>query len=59
MDDRMASLVEERFLNSLPVKSYPQYYVSDVYRFLYASHLSERGVPHPPWLAQENAVRAA
>lgn len=56
MDDRLASLVEERFLNTLPTKPYPQFYVSDVYRFLYASHLSERGLARPPWLAQEMAV---
>ena len=56
MDDRMASLVEERFLATLPIKPYPQFYVSDVYRFLYASHLSERGLVRPPWLAQETAV---
>jgi radical SAM superfamily enzyme YgiQ (UPF0313 family) len=56
MDDRMASLVEERFLGTLPTKPYPQFYVSDVYRFLYASHLSERGLARPPWLAQEMAV---
>ncbi|HRW06272.1 MAG TPA: radical SAM protein [Caldilineaceae bacterium] len=53
MKPRMAELVESRFLESLPDRPYPQYYVSDVYRFLYASHLSERGVPHPPWLEPE------
>lgn len=56
MDDRMASLVKEHFLNTLPTKSYPQFYVSDVYRFLYASYLSERGLARPPWLAQEAAM---
>lgn len=56
MDDRMASLVEERFLATLPIKPYPQFYVSDVYRFLYASHLSEHGLARPPWLAQETAM---
>ena len=56
MDEKMAALVEERFLETLPAKPYPQFYVSDVYRFLYASYLSERGIPHPPWLAQEVAV---
>lgn len=53
MTDQMAELVHDRFLDSLPTKAYPQYYVSDVYRFLYASHLSERGLPHPPWLVPE------
>ena len=52
MDDRMAELVEGHFLNALPEKPYPQFYVSDVYRFLYASHLAERDIPRPPWLMQ-------
>lgn len=56
MDDRLASLVEERFLETLPTKPYPQFYVSDVYRFLYASYLSERGIPHPPWLVSEKVA---
>lgn len=56
MDEKMAALVESRFLDTLPAKPYPQFYVSDVYRFLYASYLSEQGIPHPPWLAQEVAV---
>jgi radical SAM superfamily enzyme YgiQ (UPF0313 family) len=56
MDDKMAELVEGHFLNSLPVKSYPQFYVSDVYRFLYASYLRERSIAYPPWLAPEAAV---
>ncbi len=56
MDDRMAELVESRFLDTLPDKPYPQFYVSDVYRFLYACHLSERGLPCPPWLAVETAA---
>jgi anaerobic magnesium-protoporphyrin IX monomethyl ester cyclase len=38
------------------VKSNPHFYVSDVYRFLYASHLREQGLPHPPWLANEAAL---
>jgi anaerobic magnesium-protoporphyrin IX monomethyl ester cyclase len=53
IDDKMAELVESHFLNSLPDKPYPQFYVSDVFRFLYASHLSERNLPRPPWLAKE------
>ncbi|MEZ4620808.1 MAG: hypothetical protein R2867_35600 [Caldilineaceae bacterium] len=56
MKPQMAELVESRFLDTLPDRPYPQYYVSDVYRFLYASHLSERGIPHPPWLAPEAAM---
>lgn len=56
MKPQMAELVETRFLETLPDRPYPQYYVSDVYRFLYASHLSEQGVPHPPWLEPEAAL---
>lgn len=56
MDDKMADLVAERFLDTLPDKRYPQYYVSDVYRFLYASYLSERQLPKPPWLVPETVT---
>jgi hypothetical protein len=56
MDEHMADLVESHFVNALPVKPYPQYYVSDVFRFLYACHLHDQGLPHPPWLAAEAAV---
>lgn len=56
MDERMAELVESRFLDTLPDKPYPQYYVSDVFRFLYACHLSEQRLPRPPWLAVETAA---
>ncbi|MEZ4677547.1 MAG: radical SAM protein [Caldilineaceae bacterium] len=34
MKPQMAELVESRFLDTLPDRPYPQYYVSDVYRFL-------------------------
>jgi len=57
MNARMAELVETRFLGALPTRPYPQYYVSDVYRFLYASYLRERDLPHPPWL-EPQAVTA-
>ena len=56
IDEQMAELLESRFLDTLPEKPYPQFYVSDVYRFLYASYLSEREIPRPPWLAKEIAV---
>lgn len=56
MDERMSDRVAESFLATLPDKRYPQYYVSDVYRFLYASHLSERKIPKPPWLVPEEAI---
>jgi anaerobic magnesium-protoporphyrin IX monomethyl ester cyclase len=56
MDERMAELVADRFLESLPIKRHPQFYVHDVYRFLYASYLSERGQPMPPWLVPEEVA---
>jgi anaerobic magnesium-protoporphyrin IX monomethyl ester cyclase len=56
MDERMADLVHDRFLETLPKKSWPQYYVSDVYRFLYANYLSEQQTPLPPWLVPQNVV---
>lgn len=56
MDERMADLVHDRFLETLPKKSYPQFYVSDVYRFLYANYLSEQQTPLPPWLVPQNVV---
>jgi hypothetical protein len=53
MDAAMAERVEDRFMDTLPDKSYPQFYANDVYRFLYACHLSEQGESMPPWLAAE------
>jgi anaerobic magnesium-protoporphyrin IX monomethyl ester cyclase len=55
MDDAMAERVADSFLEALPEKSFPQYYVNDVYRFLYACHLSREGKPAPPWLVPEVA----
>jgi radical SAM superfamily enzyme YgiQ (UPF0313 family) len=51
MDAAMAERVEDRFMNTLPDKAYPQFYANDVYRFLYACHLNAQGAPMPPWLA--------
>ena len=56
MSEQMAETVHDKFLESLPSKRFPQFYISDVYRFLYASHLSERHIPHPPWLVPEDGV---
>ncbi len=53
MSEQMAEMVHDRFLESLPPKRFAQFYISDVYRFLYASHLRERHLPHPPWLVPE------
>ncbi|MEM7030359.1 MAG: radical SAM protein [Chloroflexota bacterium] len=55
MPEQMADLVAERFIGSLPDKPYPQFYVHDVYRMLYSSYNSERGLPQPPWLVAEEA----
>jgi radical SAM superfamily enzyme YgiQ (UPF0313 family) len=56
MDSHMAELVEAHFLNTLPDKHYPQFYVSDVFRFLYASHLNEHKLPLSPWLVAETTA---
>lgn len=53
MDARTADLVMERFMETLPDKPYPQFYANDVYRFLYACHLSAAGTPMPPWLVPQ------
>lgn len=56
MDEALANLVASRFVDVLPQKRFGQYYVNDVYRFLYASDLRERGLPLPPWLVPEETV---
>jgi radical SAM superfamily enzyme YgiQ (UPF0313 family) len=56
MDAGFADQVADRFLEALPEKPYPQFYINDVYRFLYACHLSRQGVPPPPWLMPQNAA---
>ncbi len=53
MNEEMAELVASRFLEALPNKRFAHFYVHDVYRFLYASRLSDQGVPYPPWLVEE------
>jgi hypothetical protein len=53
MDEEMADLAMSRFLDVLPLKQYGHFYVHDTYRFLYASHLNERGIPLPPWVVPE------
>jgi anaerobic magnesium-protoporphyrin IX monomethyl ester cyclase len=56
IDNAMAERIMEGFMNTLPDKRYPQFYVSDVYRFLYASHLKEKDIRLPPWLVPETEV---
>ena len=53
MDADFADVVADRFLNTLPDKSYPQFYANDVYRFLYASYLAEQKQQMVPWLIPE------
>jgi radical SAM superfamily enzyme YgiQ (UPF0313 family) len=55
LDEGTAELVMERFLDALPDKLFPQFYANDVYRFLYASHISEQGESLPPWLVPQGA----
>jgi radical SAM superfamily enzyme YgiQ (UPF0313 family) len=55
IDAGLAERVAAHFVDTLPDKSFPQFYANDVYRFLYASHLAEQGAPMPPWLVPEGA----
>jgi hypothetical protein len=50
LDQAAAELVTSSVERALPRKQFPQFYVSDVYRFLYASHIAETGTPLPPWI---------
>jgi anaerobic magnesium-protoporphyrin IX monomethyl ester cyclase len=56
MDEEMAELAVSRFVDSLPEKRFGQYYANDVYRFLYAGHLRDHGVPFPSWLMAEEVA---
>ncbi len=58
MDSQMVELVSSRFLEALPKKHFPQFYINDVYRLLYACHLSRAGRPMPPWLVEEEVAAA-
>jgi hypothetical protein len=53
MDADFADKVADRFMDTLPDKSYPQFYANDVYRFLYASYLAEHKKQMVPWLIPE------
>jgi anaerobic magnesium-protoporphyrin IX monomethyl ester cyclase len=54
LDENMAHTLVERLLDVLPGKRFGQYYVHDVNRFLYASHLHAQGKSFPPWLVNED-----
>jgi anaerobic magnesium-protoporphyrin IX monomethyl ester cyclase len=58
MDSQMADLVASRFIDALPKKHFPQFYFNDIYRLLYACHLSRIGRPMPPWLMEEAEAAA-
>jgi anaerobic magnesium-protoporphyrin IX monomethyl ester cyclase len=58
MDSNLAELVASRFLDALPRKSTPQFYINDVYRMLYASHLAREQRRPPPWLVPEAELAA-
>lgn len=51
LDEATADELANRLVDLLPEKSFGQYYVTDAYRLLYASHLWEQGQPLPLWLA--------
>jgi Radical SAM superfamily len=53
MDSQMVDLLAARFMDALPKKHFPQFYFNDIYRLLYACHLSRNGQPPPPWLVPE------
>jgi anaerobic magnesium-protoporphyrin IX monomethyl ester cyclase len=53
LDADAAATVVERLLDVLPTKRFGQYYLHDVYRFLYVSYLHSLGQPLPPWLMDE------
>jgi len=59
IDEAMAHTLVERLLDVLPTKRFGQYYVHDVYRFLYTSHLHAQGQALPPWLADEEVKQDA
>jgi hypothetical protein len=55
IDATMAQTIGKRLLDALPIKRFFQFYVHDVYRFLYASHLHTQGQTFPLWLADKEA----
>jgi anaerobic magnesium-protoporphyrin IX monomethyl ester cyclase len=59
MDSQMVDLLASRFMDALPKKHFPQFYFNDIYRLLYACHLSRLGHPPPPWLVEEAEIAAS
>jgi radical SAM superfamily enzyme YgiQ (UPF0313 family) len=56
VDQDTAELIAKGVEEALPAKEFPQFYVSDVYRFLYATYLAEQRAALPPWIPQEVPV---
>jgi anaerobic magnesium-protoporphyrin IX monomethyl ester cyclase len=56
MDEAMAELVISRFVDTLPEKHFGHFYINDTYRFIYATHLRETGIPFPPWVVPEETT---
>jgi hypothetical protein len=50
LNESMADTLASRLVDVLPEKKFGQYYITDAYRLLYASHLWEQGEPMPLWL---------
>jgi anaerobic magnesium-protoporphyrin IX monomethyl ester cyclase len=55
IDAAIAQTIGKRLLDALPTKRFFQFYVHDVYRFLYVSHLHAQGQAFPLWLADGEA----
>jgi hypothetical protein len=50
LDEATANKLSDRLVDQLPVKRFGMYYLSDVYKFLYASELRRRNQPLPQWI---------
>jgi hypothetical protein len=55
IDEATAYNIVKRLYDEFPTKRFFQFYIYDVYRFLYASHLHAQGQALPLWLADEKA----
>jgi len=50
LDEVAANDLSDRLVDQLPEKRNGMYYLSDVYKFLYASELHRRNQPLPQWI---------
>jgi anaerobic magnesium-protoporphyrin IX monomethyl ester cyclase len=50
LDEATATHLSDKLIEQLPDKRYGQYYITDVYKFLYSSELHRQGKPLPPWI---------